>query len=515
MSASPMHSDPADVLALAADGASASRERTRTLTGPDPTVRDGVRAACQRLLPGSIGSPRSFLLADGPDMRQGEQTALVAWICARESGVPSVVCGEGASLRSTAEAARRLGLTGDSVEFVEREAFRRRISPPSDGSRGLLAVLGAEDITSNPGLRRAVDRSPASRVMFVADAAFANVDQAVYFASRVQGVGERRIRERLGDSIEDFVPYLGSVYEEMQRSGGMMARERPFWGKSAAVHAWRMSPAGRKEQQDILATWGRAWHLQDQRSHNRQWSRSLQRELEAISDRELVPHAADEVEARVRAGRKVIFFGKDTDHFSPIRVGADEQLLHTPGFLASLGAELERRSIPVARLEESPGGDGRNERELRRFLDGDGKRDYRKSEVAVLLAPPSLASELRETHQRWHEAPQVSVLGTIAPGARERFHADACASRRDSCGPAESATLVMDSFADARRMACLGEETRALRALGNSNAARYSNLVNAHETALRAARDGVFPPKSGCESGPIFTKIRDSERGRD
>ncbi len=479
-------------------------------TGEDPTIRDGVNLALNRLFdpeaPKDSLGKTSFLVHDGTGTGKSFQAILAAKAIAHETGEPALVTTRADLIPALRRDLDRLGLDDSRIAFVPIErlgAFLREAQKQKQ--RFSVAIVDEAQDCRVPEVRKFLERVPASKQLFFSATPFHNIDEYCYFSSKLTGRPNRVIKNEI-NSAEDFNLAVAGQLKQITATGGMIHREFPFYGTVAPAELLPLSTESHATEIQLVLGYARL--LENRNLPQRQkLKEDLTVELNTASDITKVDAILQRTLALLSQNRKIIVVGDDLPVASRILKEPDGLPRETPGFLSALRLGLAAQGIECSFIRAFPqnsdaipalsgeraGVEIRNFAEMARFVDGayrtneagqrlelrgrDNQPVYAPSQTKVILIPYLQVAGWPELNQRFPQAPEVSMILTPTASADQFIQAIGRGSRRNSQGPTDAQLVANDGCADRQRLNHLLKGLRFIATTGSPAIAPFLQLA--------------------------------------
>lgn len=442
----------------------------RTMTDrEDDTIRNGVNRVVERFTNPDLrhecpNGQSHGLIADGTGTGKGYQAVLAAATMANKKGLPALVATRSDLVSGLHHDAERLGIDLEKahVEVVAFEDLPRLAREAK--SYAVLALDEAQDIARDQDLVEAVDSMKTDGVLHLTATPYIEANEAEYFMSRLSGQNPEVLGRFEKANLKNLPDVLKETNKEFFEQGAMVLREYPYYGESGGMKVHGMSSGQKREEKQVASVYSSAVYQAYTRGDAetvQTLSNQMVEELQAVSDRALVKHAADHIREELKAGRKVVFYGSAKEFQSQLSGERYES------FLDALGKELSegKPPVPFSKFSDPKGRESTGEKSAREsankqaiedFTDGGSRKDasgrkldhYVPSKTSVILLPHSQNAGHSTLNQNWKEAPEVSVVSAVPPSADAWLQEEGRGSRFNSKGPAKAYTIAMDSIAD-------------------------------------------------------------------
>jgi hypothetical protein len=479
-------------------------------TGEDPTIRDGVNLALDRLVdaeaPKDSQGRTAFLVHDGTGTGKSFQAILAAKAIALESGQPALVTTRADLIPALRRDLDRLGLDDSRIAFVPIEqlgAFVR--DAQKQKQRFSIAIVDEAQDCRIPEVRRFLDRIPTDRMLFFSATPFHNIDEFCYFSAKLTGKPVHQIKNELR-STKDLHLAVADQLKQITTAGGMVHREFPFYGNVPPAELLSLSGETRVTERQLMDGYARLLAT----SHSpgqRKLREDLTVELNTASDATKINSIFDRTLELLSQNRKVILVGDDLPVASRILKEPDGLPKETPGFLTALRLVMAAHGIESSFIGAFPQNSdaisalsreraaivARNYKEMSRFVDGayrinesgqrvelrgrDNKPIYAPSQTKVMLLPYEQAAGWPELNQRFPQAPEISMILAPTASADQFMQAIGRGSRRNSQGPTDVHLVANDSCADRRRLSQLLKGLQFIAATGSPAIAPFLKLA--------------------------------------
>ena len=494
-------------------------------TGEDPTIRDGVNLALNRLFdpetPRDSLGKTAFLVHDGTGTGKSFQAILAAKAAALETGEPALITTRADLIPALHRDLNRLGLDDSRIAFVAIEQLGAFLKDAQNQKRQFSAAIvdEAQDCRI-PEVRKFLDRIPASRQLFFSATPFHNIDEFSYFASKLTGKPIHQIRNEI-NSAKDRHLAITDQLQQITSTGGMVHREFPFYGNVPPAALLPLSAESHAAETQLMDGYAR---LLENRDHPRQWmlKEDLIVELNTASDATKIDFILQRTLELLSQNKKVILAGDDRPVASRILKKPDGLPKETPGFLSALGLAMAAQGIESSLIRAFPQNsdeipalsgerasiEARNLEEMARFVDGayrtnetgqrlelqgrDNRPVYAPSQTKVILIPYQQVAGWPELNQRFPQALEVSMILAPTASADHFIQAVGRGSRRNSQGPTDVHLVANDSCADRRRLSHLLKGLQFVAATGSPAIVPFLQLAaNCLDKAStpRAAQD--------------------------
>jgi hypothetical protein len=494
-------------------------------TGEDPTIRDGVNLALNRLLdakaPKDSQGRTAFLVHDGTGTGKSFQAILAAKAIALETGDPALVTTRADLIPALRRDLDRLGLDDSRIAFVPIEQLGAFVKEAQKQKQQFsVAVVDEAQDCRIPEVRKFLDRVPANRLLFFSATPFHNIDEFCYFSAKLTGRPVHQVKNQI-HSATDLHLAVADQLRQITSAGGMIHREFPFYGTVPPAELLPLSRESRAAETQLIDGYGR---LIENRNFpgQRKLREDLLIELNTASDAAKVDTILHRMLVLLSQDKKVILVGDDLPVASRILKEPDGLPKETPGFLSALRVAMAAHGIESSFIQAFPQNSdaipalsgeraaigARNYREMAQFVDGayrtnesgqrielrgrDNKPVYAPSQTKVILLPYEQAAGWPEMNQRFPQAPEVSMILTPTASADQFMQAIGRGSRRNSQGPTDVRLVANDSCADRRRLSHLLKGLQFIAAAGSPAIAPFLQLAADcldRASTQRAARD--------------------------
>ncbi len=469
-------------------------------TGEDPTIRDGVNLALNRLFdpetPRDSLGKRAFLVHDGTGTGKSFQAILAAKAAALETGEPALITTRADLIPALHRDLDRLGLDDSKIAFVAIEQLGAFLKDAQKQKRQFSAAIvdEAQDCRI-PEVRKFLDRIPASRQLFFSATPFHNIDEFGYFASKLTGKPIHQVRNEI-NSAKDRHLAITDQLQQITSTGGMVHREFPFYGNVPPAALLPLSAESHAAETQLMDGYARLLENRDF-PRQRMLKEDLIVELNTASDVTKIDFILQRTLELISQNKKVILAGDDRPVASRILRKPDGLPKETPGFLSALGLAMAAQGIGSSLIRTLPQNsdeipalsgerasiEARNLEEMARFVDGayrtnetgqrlelqgrDNKPVYAPSQTKVILIPYQQVAGWPELNQRFPQAPEVSMILAPTASADHFIQAVGRGSRRNSQGPTDVHLVANDSCADRRRLSHLLKGLQFVAATGS------------------------------------------------
>jgi hypothetical protein len=479
-------------------------------TGEDPTIRDGVNLALNRLIdaeaPRDSQGRTAFLVHDGTGTGKSFQAILAAKAIALETGQPALVTTRADLIPALTRDLDRLGLDDSRIAFVPIEqlgAFAR--DAQKQKQQFSIAIVDEAQDCRAPEVRKFLDRIPTDRLLFFSATPFHNIDEFCYFSAKLTGKPIHQVKNEL-HSAKDLHLAVADQLKQITSAGGMVHREFPFYGNVPPAELLSQSGETRATEKQLMDGYARL--LANRHSPGqRKLREDLTIELNTASDATKINSIFDRTLDLLSQNRKVILVGDDLPVASRILKEPDGLPKETPGFLSALRLVMAAHGIESSFIGAFPPHSdavpalsreraaiaARNYKEMGRFVDGvyrinesgqrvelrgrDNKPVYAPSQTKVILLPYEQAAGWPELNQRFPQAPEISMILTPTTSADQFMQAIGRGSRRNSQGPTDVHLVANDSCADRRRLSQLLKGLQFIAATGSPAIAPFLQLA--------------------------------------
>ena len=499
-------------------------------TGEDPTIRDGVNLALNRLFdpeaPKDGLGKTAFLVHDGTGTGKSFQAILAAKAAARETGEPALITTRGDLLPALRRDLDRLGLDDSQIAFVALERLGAFVkNAQKQRSKFSVAIIDEAQDCRIPEVRKFLDRIPASRQLFFSATPFNNITEFCYFCSKLTGKPVHQVKSELS-SAPDLHLAVADQLKQITSAGGMVHREFPFYGTVKPAELLSFSAESRAAETRLMEGYARLFEKGDF-PRQRKLKEDLAGELNTASDATKVDSILQRTLELLSQNKKVMIAGEDRSVASRILKEPDGLPKETSGFLSALRLALAAHGIGYSYIQALPSNSeaipalsaerasiaARNLAEMARFVDGayqtnetgqrlelrgrDNKPVYAPSQTKVILLPYQQAAGWPELNQRFPQAPELSMILTPTASADHFIQAIGRGSRRNSQGPTDVHLVANDSCADRRRLSQLLKGLQFIAATASPATTPFlqlaaDSLVKA--STLRAAPDQKLVP---------------------
>jgi hypothetical protein len=522
---SPFNRPPINVSATLVDGrvlnwrkdylatvSATTEEKGRLLeslrTGEDPTIRDGVNLALNRLVdaeaPKDSQGRTAFLVHDGTGTGKSFQAILAAKAIALETGQPALVTTRADLIPALKRDLDRLGLDDSRIVFVPIEQLGPFVRDAQKQQFSIAIVDEAQDCRV-PEVRKFLDRIPTNRLLFFSATPFHNIDEFCYFSAKLGGKPIHQVKNEI-HSAKDLHLAVADQLKQITSAGGMVHREFPFYGNVPRAELLSLSRESHAAETQLMDGYVRL--LANRHSPGqRKLREDLTVELNTASDATKVGSILDRTLELLSQNRKVILVGDDMPVASRILKEPDGLPKEMPGFLSALRLVMAAHGIESSFIGAFPQNSdaipalsreraaiaARNDKEMGRFVDGafrtnesgqrvelrgrDNKPVYAPSQTKVILLPYEQAAGWPELNQRFPQAPEVSMILTPTANADQFMQAIGRGSRRNSQGPTDVHLVANDSCADRRRLSQLLKGLQFIAASGSPAIAPFLQLA--------------------------------------
>ena len=155
-------------------------------TGEDPTIRDGVNLALNRLIdaeaPKDSQGKTAFLVHDGTGTGKSFQAILAAKAIALETGQPALVTTRADLIPALRRDLDRLGLDDSRIFFVPIEQLGTFVRDAQKQKQQFsIAIVDEAQDCRTPEVRKFLDRIPTTRLLFLAPHHFITSMSSVIF----------------------------------------------------------------------------------------------------------------------------------------------------------------------------------------------------------------------------------------------------------------------------------------------------------------------------------------------
>jgi hypothetical protein len=479
-------------------------------TGEDPTIRDGVNLALNRLIdaeaPKDSQGRTAFLVHDGTGTGKSFQAILAAKAIALETGQPALVTTRADLLPALTRDLDRLGLDDSRIVFVPIEQLGAFVRDAQRQKQQFsIAIVDEAQDCRTPEVRKFLDRIPTDRFLFFSATPFHNIDEFCYFSAKLTGKPIHQVKNEL-HSAKDLHLAVADQLKQITSAGGMVHREFPFYGNVPPAELLSQSGETRATEKQLMDGYARL--LANRHSPGqRKLREDLTIELNTASDATKINSIFDRTLELLSQNRKVILVGDDLPVASRIMKEPDGLPKETPGFLSGLRLVMAAHGIESSFIDAFPQHSdtipalsraraaiaARNSKEMGRFVDGvyrinesgrrvelrgrDNKPVYAPSQTKVILLPYEQAAGWPELNQRFPQAPEISMILTPTASADQFMQAIGRGSRRNSQGPTAVHLVANDSYADRRRLSQLLKGLQFIAATGSPAIAPFLQLA--------------------------------------
>jgi hypothetical protein len=494
-------------------------------TGEDPTIRDGINLALNRLVdpqaPKDSLGKTAFLVHDGTGTGKSFQAILAAKAIAQETGEPALVTTRADLIPALRRDLDRLGLDDSQIAFVAIEQLGAFLKDAQKQKQQFsVAIVDEAQDCRIPEVRRFLDRIPARGLLFFSATPFHNIDEFCYFSSKLTGQPIHQLKNQI-NSAKDLHLAVAGQLKQITLAGGMIHREFPFYGNVPPAEVLPLTAESRAAETQVIDGYARLVgnrHFLQQRK----LKEDLTIELNTASDATKVDSILQRTLELLSQNKKVILAGDDLPVASRILKEQDGLPKETPGFLSALRLAMAAHGIECSFIRAFPENSdaipvlsgeraaiaARNFEEMARFVDGayrttqtaerlelrgrDNKPLYAPSQTKVILLPYQQVAGWPELNQRFPQAPEVSMILTPTASADQFIQAIGRGSRRNSQGPTDVHLVANDSCADRRRLSQLLKGLQFIAATGSPAIAPFLQLAADcldRASTLRAAQD--------------------------
>jgi hypothetical protein len=493
-------------------------------TGEDPTIRDGVNMALNRLVdpqaPKDSWGKTAFLVHDGTGTGKSFQAILAAKAIAQETGEPALVTTRADLIPALRRDLDRLGLDDSQIAFVAIEQLGTFLKEAQKQKQQFsIAIVDEAQDCRIPEVRKFLDRIPARGQLFFSATPFQNIDEFSYFSSKLTVRPIHQIKNEINSAHDLHL----AVTDQLKQitSSGMIHREFPFYGNVPPAEVLPLNAESRAAETQVIDGYARLMghrHFLQQRK----LKEDLTIELNTASDATKVDSILQRTLELLSQNKKVILAGDDLPVASRILKEQDGLPKETPGFLSALRLAMAAHGIECSFIRAFPQNSdaipalsgeraavaARNFEEMARFVDGvyrttetaqrlelrgrDNKPLYAPSQTKVILLPYQQVAGWPELNQRFPQPPEVSMILTPTASADQFIQAIGRGSRRNSQGPTDVHLVANDSCADRRRLSQLLKGLQFIAATGSPAIAPFLQLAADcldRASSLRAAQD--------------------------
>jgi hypothetical protein len=500
-----------DYLAAVTDAPHENQRLLNSLrTGEDPTIRDGVNLALNRLFdpeaPKDLQGRTAFLVHDGTGTGKSFQAILAAKASALETGEPALLTTRADLIPALKRDLDRLGLDDTGIVFVATENLGAFVKAAKKEKRTFsVAIIDEAQDCRLPEVRNFLDRVPAPGQLFFSATPFNNISEFSYFNAKLTGKQIHQVKSEVISATDLHVDDTDQL-KQITAAGGMVHREFPFFGN---VHPTELLPVSAETytaETQLIEGYGRLMEKRDLRQQ-RKLKEDLAVELNTTSDATKVNSVLQHTLDLLSQNRKVIVTGEDLPVASRILKEHDGLPKETPGFLSNLRQTLSDQGIECSFIQAFPQNSdaipslsrervaiaASNFEEMARFVDGAYRRNetgqrvevrdwqskpvYAPSQTKVILLPYQQVAGWPELNQRFPQAPGISMLLTPTPSADQFIQAVGRGSRRNSQGLTDVHLVANGSYADRHRLSQLLKGLQFIAATGSPAVAPFLKLT--------------------------------------
>jgi hypothetical protein len=230
-------------------------------TGEDPTIRDGVNLALNRLVdPEAPKDPQgrtAFLVHDGTGTGKSFQAILAAKAIALETGHPALVTTRADLIPALTRDLDRLGLDDSRIIFVPIEQLGPFVRDAQRQKQQFsIAIVDEAQDCRIPEVRKFLDRIPTNRLLFFSATPFHNTDEFCYFSAKLTGRPIHQVKNVI-QSAKDLHLVVADQLKQITSAGGMVHREFPFYGNVLPAELYPLSRESRAAETQLMDGYAR------------------------------------------------------------------------------------------------------------------------------------------------------------------------------------------------------------------------------------------------------------------
>lgn len=457
---------------------------TREYPAADDHQRYGANLALDRIEPEGT----AFGLFDGTGVGKTITEVLTAIKQSERHGKPALIVAPSKQVikGSFEEAFNILGIKDRSkVELITYDDLRT--GKGGDKEYSVVVFDEAHNLKNVESARStAATRVKARNQVFATATPMDGPAAASYFMSKITGIPEAKVQERLGYRIEErydpikketqryailtqgnswasVLDHIIDMRNEAIKQGAMTRREFPFYGTFGRVEL-RLTPEQKLEQQKIDNYWqskiDASFNPNVKRNYSGQRLGEMSRHLEVLKADNIFENALKDLEA----GRSVVVMAEGVNPTAIKALG----FKHTDALIPELIRRFEKAGYSIARIF----GSGDKAKEVERF---------QKNEVRVAIATPRSGGTGINLDDVSGKAPRTMYIATANFSGDVFDQILGRTSRRNTQTPSEIKMVYSDAFSDVRRQ----------------------QIAEAKLNVLRRIQKGEDPDRSALKEKPI------------